>query len=58
MDDLRLQALYTQASTHEPNDEEMKVIDFLLDMQFSDQNEAVVIAYLVGRLAGDIYRHK
>ena len=58
MDDIRLQALYNQASNHEPNDEEMKVIDFLLDMQFNDQNEAIVIAYLVGRLAGDIYRHK
>lgn len=58
MDDLRLQAIYNQASNHEPNEEELKVIDFLCNMTFNDQNEAIVIAYLVGRLAGDLYRYK
>lgn len=58
MDDLRLKAIYNEASTHEPNEEELKVIDFLCGMEFNDQNEAIVIAYLVGRLAGDLYRHK
>ena len=58
MDDLRLQSIYNAASDHEPNKDELAVIDFLCNREYNDQNEAIVIAFLVGRLAGDIFRNK
>lgn len=45
----KFEEVYTAACDHEPTEEEMKVIDLLLNKEYANIDEAIILAFLVGR---------